>query len=212
MHDGPQQPEREEDRELVRKAVQGDEEAFEALVRRKRERIFWIAYRIVGNEEDAREIAQTTFIRLWKALGKYDPKQSFDTWLYRITVNLAIDHYRSRGPVKTFEPLEEGERMRPDAQAPGPIASDPLAALTGSELRAIFEKLAARLGEKQRAIFVLSQIEGMPTEEIARVMGISHSTVRNHLFQARRSLQEAIRLLYPEYYRSGKGRGEPPRQ
>ena len=197
MHDGPQQPEREEDRELVRKAVQGDEDAFGALVRRKRERIFWIAYRIVGNEEDAREIAQTTFIRLWKAIGKYDPRQSFDTWLYRITVNLAIDHYRSRGPVKTFEPLEEGERMRLDAQAPGPIASDPLAALTGSELR---------------AIFVLSQIEGMPTEEIARVMGISHSTVRNHLFQARRSLQEAIRLLYPEYYRSGKGRGEPPRQ
>ena len=75
-------------------------------------------------------------------------------------------------------------------------------------MKQIFEKLASRLGERQRAIFVLSQIEGMPTEEIARMMGISHSTVRNHLFQARRSLQEGLRLFYPEYYRRMAGRGK----
>src|SRR5206468_8605077 len=98
-------------------------------------------------------------------------------------------------------PLQEGEEPRVEASARRPSSGDPLEALAGAELRTIFEKLAARLGERQRAIFVLSQIEGMPTEQIAQIMGISHSTVRNHLFQARKSLQEGLRRLYPEYAR-----------
>ena len=210
MHHEPKPPDAGDDQELVRRAAQGDEKAFEALVRLKRERVFWIANRIIGNEEDARDIAQSVFIRLWKVLPQYDPAQSFDTWLYRITVNLAIDQYRSRGPVKSFSPLEEREAESRAARAPATAGGDPLASLTAADLRTVFERLAARLGEKQRAVFVLSQIEGMPNEEIARAMGISPSTVRNHLFQARRSLQEGLRLLYPEYYRAAKGRTELP--
>ena len=216
MQEKTQPPDREEDAELVRRAALGEEPAFEALIRRKRERVFWIAYRIVGDEEDARDIAQATFVRLWKVLGKYRPDQSFDTWLYRITVNLAIDHYRSRGPARDTIPLREGEEPRIEASARGAPSGDPLEALAGAELRRIFGTLAARLGEKQRAIFVLSQIEGMPTEQIAKIMGVTHSTVRNHLFQARRSLQEGMRLLYPEYYRAAtrqeKGKGERSRE
>src|SRR5437867_9560042 len=191
----------ESDADLALRAAEGDERAFEALVRRKRERVFWIAYRIVGDQEDAREIAQATFVRLWRVLSKYRPDQSFDTWLYRIAVNLAIDLYRVKGPARSSVPLGEGEDLRIEASARPSATGDPLAALTGAELMRIFERLAARLGEKQRAVFVLSQIEGVPTEEIARIMGISHSTVRNHLFQARRSLQESLRRLYPEYSR-----------
>src|SRR5213593_3889113 len=107
MHKEQEPSEREEDRKLVLQAASGDEEAFAALVRRKREKVFWIAFRIVGDEDEAREIAQLTFIRLWKVLPKYRPDQSFDTWLYRITVNLAIDRYRSRGPAREAVPLDE---------------------------------------------------------------------------------------------------------
>lgn len=203
MRQEPDSPEREEDRRLVQEAVLGSEKAFEALIRRKKERVFWTAYRIVGEEDAAREIAQATFIRLWKVLGKFQQDQNFDTWLYRITVNLAIDHYRSRGPSREMVPLKDDEDPAVESSFTPP-PSDPLKALEGAELKKIFETLAAKLGERQRAIFVLSQIEGMPTEQIAEVMGITHSTVRNHLFQARRSLQEAIRVQYPEYYRSGK--------
>lgn len=203
MRKEPDPPEREEDRRLVQEAVLGSEKAFEALIRRKKERVFWIAYRIVGDEDAARDIAQATFIRLWKVLGKFQQDQNFDTWLYRITVNLAIDHYRSQGPSRETLPLKEDEEPAVEASVHVP-STDPLKALEGAELKTIFESLAARLGERQRAIFVLSQIEGMPTEQIAQVMGITHSTVRNHLFQARRSLQESMRLQYPEYYRSGK--------
>jgi RNA polymerase sigma-70 factor (ECF subfamily) len=205
--DRPDRPDRDDEKKLVLQAAGGDQLAFEALIRRKRERVFWIAYRIVGNEDEARDIAQLTFIRLWKVLPKFDPEQNFDTWLHRITVNLAIDQYRSRGPSRETVPLFEGEEPRADAAALGPAAGDPLEALQGSELKRIFETLAAKLGERQRAIFVLSQIEGMPTEEIAALMGISHSTVRNHLFQARRSLQEGLREFYPEYFRKPPGSG-----
>jgi len=189
---------------LVAQAASGDEQAFEALIRRKRERVFWIAFRIVGDEDEAREIAQLTFIRLWKVLPRYRPEQSFDTWLYRITVNLAIDQYRARGPARETVPLlDEEESTTHTLRA---STGSPLETLAGAELKAIFETLAAKLGERQRAIFVLSQIEGMPTEEIAQIMGISHSTVRNHLFQARRSLQEGLRQSHPEYFR-----GKPPK-
>ena len=191
----------DEDRSLAIQAAGGNEPAFEALIRRKRERVFWIAFRIVGNEEDAREIAQLTFIRLWKVLPKYRPEQSFDTWLYRITVNLAIDLYRARGPARESLSLSDEEESRKESASLRASSGDPVEALAGAELKAIFESLASRLGERQRAIFVLSQIEGMPTEDIAQIMGISHSTVRNHLFQARRTLQEGLRALYPEYFR-----------
>ena len=177
--------EMEPDSELVRKAVQGDEGAFETLVRRKRERTFWIAYRIVGNEDDARDIAQSAFVRLWRVLPKYRPDQAFDTWLYRIVVNLAIDHYRTRGPARATVPLMEDDEPRVEASQRAQPLGDPLEALTGAELGRIFEMLASRLGEKQRAVFVMSQIEGIETEQIAAIMEISQSTVRNHLFQAR---------------------------
>src|SRR2546425_6302167 len=96
----PESADSRSDPELACLAAGGDEAAFETLIRRKRERVFWIAYRIVGHEEDAREIAQATFVRLWRVLGKYRADQSFDTWLYRITTNLAIDRYRLRGAAR----------------------------------------------------------------------------------------------------------------
>jgi RNA polymerase sigma factor (sigma-70 family) len=119
-------------------------------------------------------------------------------------VNLAIDSYRARGPGKgparTGVDQEAGEGVIDSLASPGtPASPGPLEALETKELGAVFERIAARLGARQRAIFVMSQIEGTSTEEIARILGISHSTVRNHLFQARRTLQEQLRALFPEY-------------
>ena len=202
MSKGPRnlEPERQaSDAELARRAAGGDEGAFAELVRLKRERVFWIVQRIVGNQEDAREIAQATFVRLWKSLSKYRPDQGFDTWLYTIAANLAIDHYRVHGTARAV-PLEDVAEPAADERTAPSLAGDPLAALAGAEMGRIFDRLAARLGEKQRAVFVLSQIEGVPTEQIARMLGITASTVRNHLQQARRTLQQGLRESYPEYF------------
>src|SRR5262245_43012579 len=91
--------------ELIRAAVEGEAGAFDELVIRKRERVVRIAYQVTGDLEEAKDVAQAVFLRLWRVLRRFDPGRRFDTWLYRITVNLAIDQLRTRGPRGILEPL-----------------------------------------------------------------------------------------------------------
>lgn len=174
--------------DLIRAAAGGDHRAFEDLVLRKRERVVRTAYQITGDVEDARDVAQGVFLRLWRVLQRFDLTRRFDTWLYRITVNAAIDFVRERGPKGILQPLpgDAGERLHD----PSPAAD---AAFDAAELQRAFLRLAARLAPKQRAVFVLKEIEGLETVEVARVLGVTESTVRNHLLQARRVLREGLR-------------------
>jgi RNA polymerase sigma-70 factor (ECF subfamily) len=178
--------------DLIREAARGDAGAFEELVLRKRERVVRTAYQITGDLEDARDVAQWVFIRLWKVLGRFDPGRRFDTWLYRITVNAAIDLLREKGPRGTLQPLPEDPSALPADGAPSAEH-----ALDLKELQRAFLRLASRLAPKQRAAFVLREIEGQSTEEVARALDIRESTVRNHLLQARRVLREGLEREYP---------------
>jgi RNA polymerase sigma-70 factor (ECF subfamily) len=189
----------------IRAAAAGDRRAFEEIVLAKRERVVRTAYQIVGDLEDARDVAQGVLLRLWRALQRFDLERRFDTWLYRITVNAAIDFLRERGPRGFLQPLadETGERIADPA--PGADAAADLAALQRAFLR-----LAARLAPKQRAAFVLKDIEGLETSEVARILGVTESTVRNHLLQARRLMREAMLREYPGLIPGGGSRdGEP---
>src|ERR1700674_194681 len=85
-----------DDRELVETIRRGDHEAFEQLVRRKTSKVYSLCYRIIGNAEDAKDISQLVFIKLWENLDKYDPHFAFDTWLYRMVTNVAIDFLRNK--------------------------------------------------------------------------------------------------------------------
>jgi RNA polymerase sigma-70 factor (ECF subfamily) len=179
--------------ERIRAAAAGDRRAFDALVRGKREQVVRIAYQITGNWEDAVDVSQGVFLRLWKGLGRFDPRRRFDTWLHRITVNAAIDWVRSRAPHANLQPL-------PDDPA-GPAAperdSSAAVALELSELRNAFNRLAARLAPKQRMAFALREIEGLTTPEVARAMNVTESTVRNHLHQARKVLRLGLEREFP---------------
>jgi RNA polymerase sigma-70 factor (ECF subfamily) len=177
--------------ELIRAAADGDDEAVNELVRRKREQVVRVAYQVTGDWEDAVDVAQGVFVRLWKGLRRYDPARRFDTWLYRITVNAAIDlvRARARGP----QPLPE-ELAELAAPAAGPTAES---ALDLAELRRAFARLSSRLAPKQRVAFVLREIEGLETGEVARIMDVAESTVRNHLLQARRALRDGLEREYP---------------
>ncbi|HET9480113.1 MAG TPA: sigma-70 family RNA polymerase sigma factor [Candidatus Polarisedimenticolia bacterium] len=193
-----------DERSLIRQSREGDQRAFEQLVNLKREKAFRIAFNIVGDEDDARDVAQLAFIRLWRSLSQFDENSRFDPWFFRIVVNLAIDSYRrTQKEPRPVEPAgkdeEAAEGGLPAQAAPGADAD-----LMRGELRAIFNRLATGLAPAQRAVFTLKEIEGMGTDEIAKVMGIRASTVRNHLLQARRVLQDGLRRAYPEYCR---GRG-----
>ena len=187
-----------DERSLIRRSKEGDETAFAELVALKREKVFRIAFNIVGAEDDAKDIAQLAFVRLWHSIGSFDESARFDPWFFRIVVNLSLDHYRrSRRSTASIAPGAAEEA----APVPGGMVSIQDAALHLADIRRIFSEAARRLTPPQRAAFTLREIEGLSGEEVARVMGVRASTVRNHVAQARRVLQEYLRRRYPEITR-----------
>jgi len=189
-----------DDAELIRRAAAGDREAFGLLVERKRDRVFWIARHVVGDTELARDVAQDVFLRLFKTIGRFRSGAPFDPWLYRMTLNLAIDARRRERPHRETAPLEAaggGASGRPprDEDRAMPAGES----LRRREVRRIFADLSSLLAPKQRFAFILREIEGLTTGEVAAVLETTESTVRNHVLQARRILQEALRRRYPEY-------------
>jgi RNA polymerase sigma-70 factor (ECF subfamily) len=178
--------------ELIQAAAAGDTDAFERLVDLKRRLVLRAAFRILGNLDDAHDVAQTVFLTLWKSLDRYDHARRFDTWLYRVTVNAAIDMTRKAGPRGVLQPLPDAGRDRLVATGP-----DAEGRLNRAELQKVFLRLSAALPERQRAAFVLRELQGLTTAQVAEVLDVTESTVRNHLLQARKVLREGIRREYP---------------
>lgn len=187
------------DRELVLALQDGDEAALDELIERKTKPLLQLAYRILGDREEARDVVQVTFFKVWENRRKYDRRWSPNTWIYRIASNLAIDLLRSRqSRERSAEPVRRHLRQ---------VADDFNAAegsdLGHGEVMAIFRDLAGELSDQQRLVFVLREIEGLSSHETADVAGCRESTVRNHLFNARRILRRELIRRYPEYAPAG---------
>jgi RNA polymerase sigma-70 factor (ECF subfamily) len=181
------------DRELAIQARAGDMVAFEALVLRKTPAAVSVARRILANAEDARDVAQMAFLRVWEQLARYDETYSFNTWLYRIATNLAIDVLRSaRSREKAHTATLHLVRLR-QSQSGGETTR---AAEDDSAFR-LFQRVSARLTGKQKAAFVLREMEDLETSEVAAILNCGESTVRNHLFNARRILRREIERVSP---------------
>ena len=184
------------DRELIAEIQAGEDRALDEIVRRKSEPLVSVALRILGDREEAKDVVQLAFLRIWEHRDKYNPKWSPNTWFYRIATNLAIDHLRSRqSRNKYVEPYRLHLTQVGRSQTP----SRGLADLQQTEIAGIFQELSTDLSEKQRAAFLLREVEGLSSNEVAEVLGCKESTIRNHVFNARRVLQESLRKLYPEY-------------
>ncbi|HUO84317.1 MAG TPA: RNA polymerase sigma factor [Thermoanaerobaculia bacterium] len=183
-----------EDRDLVEAARKGDMAAFEELVRRKTSRVYGHCYRLIGNGEDAKDIAQLVFIKLWENLDKYDAGYSFDTWLYRIVTNVTIDFVRSR-QTRDAAVNSNLRLVRSAADPEQPVSCQ------RKEIEEIFEDVSSTLSPKQKAIFVMREMDDLPSAEISRILGCRESTVRNHLFNARKVMQKRLRERFPEYAR-----------
>ena len=178
-----------DDRDLVKKSQGGDHLAFEELVNRYRERLFWVAYNMVGNREEARDISQETFVRVFKAIDKYNPKYKFYTWAYQIATNISIDHLRRRGLAKmvSFEALSS-ESYKVDFPSDDPPVGDNL------ERRELLDRIRTildKLPVKYKKVLVLRDLEGLHCRDIAKVMKCSYPTLRWRLFQARKLFKEA---------------------
>jgi RNA polymerase sigma-70 factor (ECF subfamily) len=182
------------DRELAIAARGGDMAAFESLVTRKTPAVVSVARRVLGDAEDARDVAQMVFVRVWEELHRYDETYSFNTWLYRIATNLAIDFLRSaRSRERAHGATLHIVRMREEL-----TAAQTTRAAEDRELARLFEQVSACLTGKQKAAFLLRELEDKDTKEIAEILHCGESTVRNHLFNARRLLRKEIARLYPD--------------
>jgi RNA polymerase sigma-70 factor (ECF subfamily) len=176
------------EQDLLERAAEGDLDAFTSLIESRRERVLRIAWNLTGDRELAKDIAQEVFLRLFRVIHRFRKGARFDPWIYRMTVHLGIDALRRERPHRQTASIED---LRAHPEAAG--------AQGGRDLGRLFVLLTSRLGKKQRTAFLLREIEGLTTEEVAAVLGTSESTVRNHILQARRILQEALKKEFPEY-------------
>jgi RNA polymerase sigma-70 factor (ECF subfamily) len=184
------------DRDLLLAIREGQEAALAELIARKTKPLLQAAQRILGGDlEEARDVVQVTFFKVWENRRKFDERWSPNTWIYRIASNLAIDHLRSRrSRERSHEPVRQHLRQVADGSA-----RHDLSRLQQGEVAAIFRELAGGLSEKQRMVFVLREIEGLSSPEVSQIVGCRESTVRNHLFNARKVLRRELLARYPEY-------------
>ena len=178
------------DEQLVLKIKDGDKAAFEQIYWRYKDRIIGIVYGIVRNREDAYELAQEVFVRIYQHIDKYQPGTNFSTWAFRIANNLAIDKYRrKRTAAETeFDNDFQANYASDDGMITPPIGLNPERACECAELR---EKIAAALdtlSEKQRAALTLCDIDGLSYKEIADILNIQIGTVMSRLHYARINL------------------------
>ena len=160
---------REEELEIILKVRSGDTEAFEALVLEHQNKVYSLALRMVGNEEDARDMAQEAFIRAFNSLGSFRGESKFSVWLYR-----------------EDEDGEEGELEIPDERF------SPEARLERTELRESVHRGLEQLSPEYREILLLREINGLSYDEIGRALGLEEGTVKSRIFRARKKLSEFL--------------------
>lgn len=178
------------DQEVVEKACGGDVQAFRQLVERHQGFVYRVAYRLVGTVGDAEDITQESFIRLWKNLHRYRPNIKLTTWLYKIVTNLCLDFLksgqnRSRKRMVDLDDYNDMKNAEPADQA-----------LIDEELRVAVDSLAAALSPKQRAVFILRDVEQVAMPEIAEILAMDPGKVKSNLYYARKKVSEMITAYY----------------
>lgn len=168
--------------EIVERVRHGDTAAFDVLVLRHMPRAFRLAYRLLGQREDAEDIVQETFLTALERIDSFQTGRPFAPWFFRILVNRGLNARKARS-------LRQTEAIPADARAP---TDSPERATERSELRARLGAALDQLPERQRAIVRLFELEGFSGAEIAEMMDLSAGTVRWHLHHARKVLREAL--------------------
>lgn len=196
---------REEELEIINRVRAGDTDAFESLVLEHQNKVYSLALRMVGNEEDARDMAQEAFVRAYTSLAGFRGDSKFSVWLYRLTSNICIDFLRSRQRHQTVsltydtDDAEGGQLEIPDERF------SPDTGLERAELRGSVVRGLNSLSPEFRSILLLREIEGLTYEEIGRALDLEEGTVKSRIFRARKKLTEFL-------LRDGNIPGKPPSQ
>lgn len=169
---------------LIREAQRGDLNAFETVLKNYQYYAYTVAFRVLTNDDDAKDVVQECFIRIWKNLGGYNAKVKFTTWMYKIVINLCYDKLRRR---KTE--YERNEVL--DEQF---IGSDynPEQLLSNKEQAEIIKHISDGLPEKQRMVFALRDLEELTTDEVSQIMEMSVESVKANLSIARKNIRTKL--------------------
>ena len=179
-----------EDTELVALAQEGSTNSFNKLVDKYHSRIYSLTYQMTSNREDAEDLTQEIFIKAFEALPRFKGRSSFYTWLYRIGINKTINYRKKRNrnrPI-SIDALEQ-DITYDEVYAELDSKDSPLRHIGLNELQVKLNEAMQKLSFKHRTVVVMHDIEGIPHDEIAKIVGVSVGTIRSRLFYARRQLQ-----------------------
>jgi len=196
---GPEPRHEPSDSELIKRFLEGSEEAFNRLVLRHQRRAYNIAYRFLSQHEDALEVAQDAFVRAYRNLRRFKGRSSFKTWLYKIILNLARNRYRqrvSRGELKKVS--LDNPKQYEDSEGPREIEDrtlSPMREIGGREIAQQIQRGLMQLAAEHRQVIILRHIEGLSYAEMSEVLQCAEGTVKSRLHRARLELRDVLREL-----------------
>lgn len=176
------------EKDILIKCQQGDKEAFRQVVRQYQRMIFSLALKMLCNEEEAKDVVQDTFVKMWQKFGEYDIAKSFVTWIYTIGTRLCLDRIKTRKHTASMpEDVDALARFSAD--------TDSEIHLENSEWIAIVRLLASRLSDKQKTVFTLCQLEGLDTDEVQKITGLDATQIKSNLYVARQTIRKQLTEL-----------------
>ena len=194
------------DEMLVKKSQKGDYPSFEELVKRYEKKIYNLAYRIMGNKEDASDVLQETFLQAFKKLSGFKGKAKFSTWLYRIAVNICLMKKRKQKKLETVSldiPILTKKEDEIKRELRDDWSESPLATLENEEVKKNLSEAIDSLPEEYKTVFLLRGLNGLSNEEVANVMKISLPAAKSRLHRARLFLRDKLSQYFREYGSKG---------
>lgn len=180
------------DRELVEKAKQGDQSAFEQLVLENQNRAYSLALRLIGDREEAADLAQEAFVRAWQGLEQFQGGSSFATWVYRLTTNVCIDYLRKKKRREAVEPVVSLDDPDSGWAEPSTWERDPQRLLERSERGEALARGLEKLPDWQRQVLVLRELSGLSYQEIGQALSLDIGTVKSRIARARLNLRKIL--------------------
>jgi RNA polymerase sigma-70 factor (ECF subfamily) len=172
--------------EIIERVKKGDQAAFRRIVEEYRQQAFSMAFRIMCDEEEARDVVQESFIKIWQKMGTYDMTQKFSTWLYRVVANTAIDRMRQikrQNLVSLDNVISKIDHANLDFTEKE---------IDNKETAELIRFIAEGLPEKQQMVFILRDLEGIDSLEVRQILNLSETSVKSNLYHARQAIREKL--------------------
>src|SRR5437867_3917098 len=181
---------------LIQRCVQGDQSAWDLIVTQYWRKVFNVAYKFVGKHDEAEDLTQDIFLKIFKSIGTFDRRANFQTWLISVSRNLCIDHYRSvRKERETID-----RNVDAAAVVPPSVEASPIAALEQRDRVALLRQALAGLPTTLRSAVIMRDIQELSYQEIAERLDLPEGTVKSRINRGRTELARQVRRLRPDDY------------